>query len=106
MPRRVQWDALLRSDREAVRELGALAALIASREGREPTWSGDGEITVRHRQGGETVYVRRYRVAPKERPHARWRIGNNRMRKTGFVYCETLNEVLDWMEAHGYLRPG
>ena len=102
MPRRVRWDALLRSNGEADRDLGSLAAFIVSRGGKEPTWSGDGEITVHHRQGGETVYVRRYRLAPKERPHARWRIGNNRMRKTGYVYCETLNEVFDWLTAHGY----
>ena len=87
MPKTVAWNSTKRDHGPARRELAALAAFVESHGGRQPGSSGDGEMTVYHRRGGETVYVRRYRQPVSGRPGICWRIGNDRMRKSGFVYC-------------------
>ena len=97
MPKTVAWNSTKRDHGPARRELAALAAFVESHGGRQPGSSGDGEMTVYHRRGGETVYVRRYRQPVTGRPGICWRIGNDRMRRSGFVYCTTFSEVLDWL---------
>ena len=102
MSTRVAWNSGKRDHGPAHRDLAALAAFIELRGGKPPGSSGDGEMTVYHRQDGETVYVRRYRRPVNGLPGIVWRIGNDRMRKSGSVFCAGMEDVFDWLRKHGY----
>ena len=59
--------------------------------------SAEAELTVQKGDGTMTVYVRRHRM--KHSSGMPWRIGGYHMQNQ---YFETLSEVIEWMERHGF----